>query len=193
VRHEFFSVSPRPISAPPTLLVFGGSQGARPINEAVLESIGPLSKAIPNLAIIHQTGERDYESAQTVYLQSNLRAEVAPFIDSMPEAFARADLLLCRSGASTVAEIMAAGKPAVLVPFPKAADDHQMRNAEALARMNAAVIIRQAELTPETLVATVSSLLGDRARLHAMGSAARQHAHPQAARDIARIAVRVSR
>ena len=111
----------------------------------------------------------------------------------MPEAFARADLLLCRSGASTVAEIMAAGKPAVLVPFPQAADDHQMHNAEALARMNAGVLLPQAELTPETLVTMVAGLLQDRARLQAMGLAARQHAHPHAAHDIASIAVRVSR
>ena len=193
VRQEFFNVAPRPEGAPPTLLVFGGSQGARRINEVVLESINALGEAIPNLVIIHQTGERDYESAQTVYLHSKLRAEVSPFIDNMPEAFARADLLLCRSGASTVAEIMAAGKPAVLVPFPQAADDHQMRNAQAVARMNAGVIIRQAELTPEMLVTMVAGLLPDRARLQAMGRAARQHAHPHAARDIARIAARMSR
>src|SRR5205085_1614354 len=143
--------------------------------------------------ILHQTGERDYEHAQAAYLHAGVRAEVSPFIDNMPDAFARADLLLCRSGASTVAEVMAAGKPAIFVPFPQAADDHQMRNAEALVRMNAAVIVRQADLAPATLVSAVADLLRDPARLHGMGAAARQHAHPQAAHDIARIAARVSR
>lgn len=193
VRSEFFNVAQKPHDGPATLLVFGGSQGARRINEVVVESLAALNAAVPDLLIIHQTGERDYESASSVYLHAGIRAEVSPFIDNMPEAFARADLLLCRSGASTVAEIMAAGKPAILVPFPQAADDHQMRNAEALARMNAAVIIRQAELTPESLVHAVAGLLRDPRGVRAMGAAARQHAHPQAAQDIARIAVRCAR
>jgi UDP-N-acetylglucosamine--N-acetylmuramyl-(pentapeptide) pyrophosphoryl-undecaprenol N-acetylglucosamine transferase len=192
VRKEFFHVPPRAHGNPPTLLVFGGSQGARRINEVLLESLQEAYRAIPNLVILHQTGERDYERAQALYLQAGVRAEVSPFIDNMPEAFARADLLLCRSGASTVAEIMAAGKPAIFIPFPQAADDHQMRNAEALDRMNAAVVIRQADLTPSALVSAVAELLSNPARLHAMGDAARQHAHPHAAHDIARIAARVS-
>lgn len=192
VRKEFFAVPPRPPGNPPTLLVFGGSQGAHRINEVLLESLKAMYQAIPDLVILHQTGERDYEHAQAAYLQAGVRAEVSPFIDNMPEAFARADLLLCRSGASTVAEIMAAGKPAIFVPFPQAADDHQMRNAEALARMNAAIVIRQADLAPATLVAAVAELLSEPSRLHVMGAAARQHAHPHAAHDIAQIAARVS-
>jgi UDP-N-acetylglucosamine--N-acetylmuramyl-(pentapeptide) pyrophosphoryl-undecaprenol N-acetylglucosamine transferase len=191
VRQEFFSVPARPAGSSPTLLIFGGSQGARRINEVVLQSLPALYAAIPNLTILHQTGERDYEHASAIYLQSAARAEVAPFIDNMPEAFARADLLLCRSGASTVAEIMAAGKPAVLIPFPNSADDHQMRNAEALARMNAAVLLRQADLSPQTLVSTIAGLLNSPARLQEMGLSARHHAHPQAAHDIATIAVRL--
>lgn len=192
VRQEFFHVPPRQPGSHPTLLVFGGSQGARRINEVLLDSLNALYQAIPNLVILHQTGERDYENAQTAYLHAGVRAEVSPFIDNMPDAFARADLLLCRSGASTVAEIMAAGKPAIFIPFPQAADDHQMRNAEALARMNAAVVIRQDELAPATLVPAIAQLLSDHSRLQAMGQAARRHAHPKAAHDIARIAARVS-
>lgn len=192
VRQEFFHVPPRPRGSQPTLLVFGGSQGARRINEVLLDSLKALYQAIPNLIILHQTGERDYENAQAAYLQAGVRAEVSPFIDNMPEAFARADLLLCRSGASTVAEVMAAGKPAIFIPFPQAADDHQMRNAQALARMSAAVVIRQDDLAPATLVASIAELLRDPARLQAMGLAAREHAHPHAAHDIARIAARVS-
>ena len=192
VRQDFFHVPPRPAPSHPTLLVFGGSQGARRINEVLLDSLKALYQAIPNLFILHQTGERDYENAQAAYLHAGVRAEVSPFIDNMPEAFARADLLLCRSGASTVAEIMAAGKPAIFIPFPQAADDHQMRNAEALARLNAAVVIRQDDLSPSTLVPAIAQLLSDRARLREMGAAARRHAHPKAAHDIARIAARVS-
>ncbi len=119
--------------ARPTLLVFGGSQGAHAINQAVLEALPKLMEAVPAIHIIHQTGEKDYAEAQAVYLRTMISAEVSPFIDDMPGAFARADLLLCRSGASTVAEITAAGKPAIFIPLPTAADDHQTHNAATLA------------------------------------------------------------
>ena len=133
VRREFFNVPPRPTDAQPTLLVFGGSQGAHAINQAVLDALPQLAEAVPGLCIIHQTGEKDYVDAQAIYLKHMVAAEVSPFIDDMPGAFARADLVLCRSGASTVAEITAAGKPAIFVPLPTAADDHQRHNAEILA------------------------------------------------------------
>src|SRR4029077_6179903 len=148
-------------NANPTLLVFGGSQGASAINQAMFQCLPALVKKIPNIHIIHQTGERGYNDAQAAYQQAGLSAEVAPFIDSMPAAFARADLLLCRSGASTVAEITAAGKVAVFVPFPHAADDHQRRNAEALSSRNAAMLIPESELTTDRLVDAIASLLND--------------------------------
>jgi UDP-N-acetylglucosamine--N-acetylmuramyl-(pentapeptide) pyrophosphoryl-undecaprenol N-acetylglucosamine transferase len=106
----------------------------------------------------------------------------------MPGSFSRADLILCRSGASTVAEITAAGKPAVFVPFPRAADDHQKRNAQALAQAGAAVMLEESNLTSSTLVETISGLFGDAARLQAMAGAARKLSHPSAARDIAAMA-----
>lgn len=193
VRREFFSVQSKPASSQRTLLVFGGSQGAHRINEVVIESLADLTAAVPGLHLIHQTGERDYNDAVAAYLHAGISAEISPFIDNMPEMFARADLLVCRSGASTVAEIMAAGKPAIFVPFPRAADDHQTRNAEALARMGAAVLLREADLTRERLVATVQALLNDRARLAHMGAIAREHAHPDAARQIATLAARVAK
>ena len=193
VRREFFLVPP--YSEPghkPTLLVFGGSQGASALNLVMLESLPSLQQQIPGLHIIHQTGERDYNEAQGAYLRAGISAEVYPFIDDMPGVFARADLLVCRSGASTVAEVTAAGRPAVVVPFPKAADDHQLRNAEALSGAGAAELVVEAELSSERLVQTLKSLFSDRARLMRMAHAARNLAHPRAAQEIAELAARLA-
>ncbi len=192
VREAFFQVKPNQVGGFPTLLVFGGSQGAHAINQAVIDSLPALTAAMPGVHIVHQTGEREYQDAQAAYLHWGVSAEVAPFIDDMPAVFARADLLLCRSGASTVAEITAAGRPAIFVPFPKAADDHQTRNAEALCGAGAAVLLPEAQLTPERLVTVIRELLTDRARLARMSEAARRLAHPHAARDIAALAARVA-
>jgi UDP-N-acetylglucosamine--N-acetylmuramyl-(pentapeptide) pyrophosphoryl-undecaprenol N-acetylglucosamine transferase len=192
VRAAFFSVPPRPADAPPTLLVFGGSQGAHAINLAVLEALPVLAELLPGIHIIHQTGEKDYVAAQAAYPQAMIPAEVSPFIDDMPGAFARADLLVCRSGASTVAEVTAAGRPAIFVPLPTAADDHQRQNAVALAEANAARFLPQAELTSERLAAEVVQLLGSRGLLAQMSQAARKLAHPNAATEIARIAAQAS-
>ena len=133
VRQAFFEIAPKR-GGTPTLLVFGGSQGAHAINEAMIRCLPVLQREAPGIHIIHQTGERDYNDALAAYAHLGESAEVFKFIEDMPAAFARADLVVCRSGASTVAEIAAAGKPAVFVPFPRAADDHQRVNAEALAR-----------------------------------------------------------
>lgn len=190
VRKDFFELPPRPGDAPPTLLVFGGSQGAAALNRVMMESAAALKQA--GVSVIHQTGERDYNQVQAACQQSGSSAEVIPFIDRMPEAFARADLLLCRSGASTVAEVAAAGKPAIFVPFPRAADDHQRRNAEALANAGAALLMPEAELTSAGLAKTVGELLADKEHLSKMAAAARALAHPNAAEDIARMAVRLT-
>jgi UDP-N-acetylglucosamine--N-acetylmuramyl-(pentapeptide) pyrophosphoryl-undecaprenol N-acetylglucosamine transferase len=192
VRKEFFRVPPRPSDACPTLLVFGGSQGAHAINQAVLEALPTLIQAVPEIHIIHQTGERDYAKAQAAYLHTMLSAEVLPFIDDMPGAFARADILLCRAGASTVAEITAAGKPAIFIPLPTAADDHQTRNAATLAEANAARLLPQRDLTPERLVRDIATLLRDRPLLATMSEAARRFRHPDAAARIAALAARVA-
>ncbi len=192
VRRAFFEIPPRPAGAPPTLLVFGGSQGARALNRATLDSISVLREQIPQLRVLHQTGERDYDEARAAYLTADAAAEVYPFIDDMPQAFARADLVVCRSGASTVAEIAAAGKPAIFVPFPHAADDHQRRNAEALVRAGAALMIPESELTSARLVEAVTSLVRDCRQLARMGQAARALAHPDAAREIAASAARLA-
>jgi UDP-N-acetylglucosamine--N-acetylmuramyl-(pentapeptide) pyrophosphoryl-undecaprenol N-acetylglucosamine transferase len=192
VRREFFHVPERAPDAGPTLLVFGGSQGAHAINVAVMESLTALAKAVPGIYLIHHTGEKDYQAAQDAAAKAGISAEVSRFIDDMPGAFARADLLLCRSGASTVAEITAAGKPAIFVPLPTAADDHQRHNAETLANANAAHLLPEDKLTPDRLVEELASLLNDRARLQQMGAAARQFAHPHAAAEIAALAARIA-
>jgi UDP-N-acetylglucosamine--N-acetylmuramyl-(pentapeptide) pyrophosphoryl-undecaprenol N-acetylglucosamine transferase len=192
VRREFFNVPPRPPDARPTLLVFGGSQGAHAINQAILEALPALVRAVPAIHVIHQTGEKEYAEAQGVYLRTMISAEVSPFIDDMPGAFARADLLVCRSGASTVAEVTAAGKPAIFVPLPTAADDHQRHNAETLAEVGAARLLPQAELTAERLVEEIASLLNDRPGLAKMAQATRRFAHPDAAAEIATLAARAA-
>lgn len=186
VRSAFFEIGQKHEGGSPTLLVFGGSQGAHAINQAVIDSLSGLIQRIPNLHIIHQTGERDFSAVQDGYQKAGLvSAEVSRFIDDMPAMFARADLLVCRSGASTVAEITAAGKPAIFVPFPRAADDHQNVNARALEKAGAAVVVEESKLEAAYLVDTIAALLGDSRRLFRMSSAARTLAHPQSVQEIA--------
>ena len=185
VRAAFFQISRRPPGPAPTLLVFGGSQGARAINEAMIESLPGLRERTPLLRIVHQTGERDFERVRAAYVETGISGEVHKFIDDMPAVFARADLLVCRSGASTVAEITAAGKPAIFVPFPHAADDHQNVNARALERAGAAVVVEESKLEAAYLVDTIAALISDPGRLQEMSSAARSLAHPRAVEEIA--------
>jgi UDP-N-acetylglucosamine--N-acetylmuramyl-(pentapeptide) pyrophosphoryl-undecaprenol N-acetylglucosamine transferase len=193
VRQAFFQIPRKPyVQTSPTVLVFGGSQGARAINQAMIRTMPELMRRLPGLRVIHQTGERDYNEVQAAYTQAAIPAEVHKFIDDMPGFFSRADLVLCRSGASTVAEIAAAGKPAIFVPFPLAADDHQRRNAEALEQAKAAVVLEETKLDEVWLVDTLCALLDDPARLTAMSAAARAMAHPNATRDIAELAAKVA-
>jgi UDP-N-acetylglucosamine--N-acetylmuramyl-(pentapeptide) pyrophosphoryl-undecaprenol N-acetylglucosamine transferase len=187
VRQEFFSIPTADISRPPTLLVFGGSQGAHAINEAVTGAAPEVLRQIPSLRIIHQTGERDYNDVKLGYSKASVPAEVSAFIDNMPQAFAGADLLVCRSGASTVAEVTAAAKPAIFIPFPQAADDHQRRNAEAIAQGGAAMLIPQAELTPQRLAQVIVELFADRKRLQQMSERSRALSHHDAAGRVARM------
>src|SRR5579864_6679553 len=193
VRPAFFEIAGQRTGDPrPTLLVFGGSQGAHAINEGVVHAAPLLREKLPDLRIIHQTGERDLADTQSAYQHAGIDAEVSAFIQDMPGYFSRADVVLCRSGASTVGEIAAAGKPAIFVPFPRAADDHQKVNAEALAKHGAAVVVEESKLEGVWLAETIAALLQDRQRLRAMSQAARDLAHPNAARDIAKLAARVA-
>ena len=191
VRQAFFEIAPKR-GGTPTVLVFGGSQGAHAINDAMMRCLPVLQREAPGIHIIHQTGERDYNDALAAYASFGESAEVFKFIEDMPAAFARADLVVCRSGASTVAEIAAAGKPAVFVPFPRAADDHQRVNAAALERHGAAVEVEESKLEGVWLAETIAALLQDPQRLECMSQAARELAHLNAARDIAKMAARVA-
>lgn len=192
VRQAFFEIAPKQPGAPPALLVFGGSQGAHAINQAMMESLDGLKEKLPGIHLIHQTGQRDYDAVLAAYQQAGISGEVHKFIDDMPATFARADLLVCRSGASTVAEITAAGKPAVFVPFPRAADDHQNVNARALERAGAAVVVEESNLEAAYLVDTIVALLGDPAGLRRMSAAAKSLAHPHAVEEIAGMVQRLA-
>ena len=186
VRAEFMALPPRQ-SSQPSLLVTGGSQGARALNKVMVEALPLINKELPDLRIVHQTGEKELADIRAGYEKAGVFAEVSAFIQDMPSAFSKADVLLCRSGASTVAEVTAAGKVAIFVPFPQAADDHQKRNAEALSSRGAAMLIEQKDLTAEKLVTALVSILKEPERLKQMSAAARAMAHPGAAEEIARM------
>lgn len=192
VRAEFFRLAARPVGGAPHLLVFGGSQGARVLNTTMPQIATGLLAAVPGLTILHQAGARHAETTLAAYQASGApqdRWRVAAFLDDMPKRFAAADLVLARSGASTVAELAAAGKPAVLIPFPQAADDHQRKNAEVMAQAGAAELLPEAELTPEKLERLLAGLLAQPERLRSMSDRARTLAHPDAAERIAGMAV----
>ena len=188
VRPEFFNL-PAPPPEPLHLLVFGGSQGARLFNTNLPRIAADLLAAVPGLSILHQSGARHLIKTEEAYAASgadSARWTVKPFFDDMPQRFARANLVMARSGASTVAELAAAGKPAVLVPFAAAADDHQKRNAEEMVRAGAAVMLNEWDLdTPAQLLNSLTELLHSPDRLAAMSTAARTQAHPGAAEHIA--------
>jgi UDP-N-acetylglucosamine--N-acetylmuramyl-(pentapeptide) pyrophosphoryl-undecaprenol N-acetylglucosamine transferase len=187
VRAEFFGLE-QPKGAP-HLFIFGGSQGARILNEKMPRIIRPLLDAVPGLTVLHQSGMRNFESTEAAYRESGAdpaRWQVQPFLNDMAAQFARAHLILSRSGATTVAEESAAGKPALLVPFAAAADEHQRRNAEAMQAAGAAVVLLEPELeAPGKLLDTLTALLASPERLNAMAQAARSQEHPGAAERIA--------
>ena len=185
VRAAFFAVPPREHVPPFTILILGGSQGSAAINDCVVRSLPLFSKWAERPRFIHQTGDRDYNSVRQAYQESGVPAEVVAFIEDVPGVLARADLVISRAGANTVGELAAAGKAALLIPFPGAADQHQLGNARALARVGGARIIEQHELSPERLLDEVRDLLAAPARLTEMEKAARSLARPDAAARIA--------
>jgi UDP-N-acetylglucosamine--N-acetylmuramyl-(pentapeptide) pyrophosphoryl-undecaprenol N-acetylglucosamine transferase len=167
------------------VLVFGGSQGAHAINEAMAGAAALLARSGLPLRIVHQTGSRDMARVQSAYGAAGLEARVAPFLERMDEEMGWADLIVCRAGATTLAEVTAAGRPAVLVPLPTATDDHQRRNSEALVREGAAAMIEQRDLTPERLAGEIIALAREDARRLEIGRRARRWARPDAAQLIA--------
>jgi len=184
VRAEFFSITPRRLGKPFRLLVTGGSQGALPINRVFVDSMDRLAARKNELAIVHQTGERDYNAVRTAYARREINAEVVPFLTNMAERFAWADVIVCRAGAITAAEIAAAGRAAIFIPFGKATDSHQLRNAQEMSRAGAGRVISEVELTAEKLTAEIFSLLDQPQELEKISAAARGLARPHAARDI---------
>ncbi len=184
VRREFFEIPPkRREPGKLSLLIFGGSQGARAINEAMVAAL-PLLKVLPvALHIKHQTGAADFEKVKAAYAAAGWdeNAEVRSYIDNMVNDFAAADLVICRAGATTTAELIAAGKASIMVPFPYAADDHQRKNAEALQSAGAARMIVQQELSGERLVKEIRDLSQNPFQLDRMEEASRRLARGDAA------------
>lgn len=178
VREEFFAIAPKPPGEVLTVLITGGSQGSRTLNRAAEESWPLWEKG--SVRLIHQTGERDYEALAAKFRASGMAGEITPFLDDMPKAFAGADVIVSRSG-GTVSEIAAAGKPSILVPFPGAADQHQLRNAEAFEKAGAARLVPDSEMTGARLVKEVTKLRSEAGLLETMSQAARSLARRGAA------------
>jgi UDP-N-acetylglucosamine--N-acetylmuramyl-(pentapeptide) pyrophosphoryl-undecaprenol N-acetylglucosamine transferase len=181
VRDEFFRVPPKPRSDKLTVLITGGSQGSRRLNEAARQAWPLLRQAPAGVRLIHQAGRAAADELTRDFAASGLQGQVTAFIDDMPGAFAEADLVVCRAGAGTVSELAAAGRPSILAPFPYAADDHQTANARSLAAAGAARLVPDAEMTGERLAAEVLALARERDVLEKMGEAARRLARPGAA------------
>ena len=184
VRQEFFSIAPRKPEKPFRLLVTGGSQGALPINRVFVDTMDRLASRKNELSIVHQTGERDYNAVRTAYARRGINAEVVPFLTNMAERFAWADIIVCRAGAITAAEVAAAGRAAIFIPFGRATDSHQLRNAQEMSRVGAGRLISESELAPEKLSAEIFSLVDQPQQIESLSTAARALARPHAARDI---------
>jgi len=192
VRPEFFGGehdehgSPRGVDQrrAARVLVFGGSQGAHAINMAMVEAAPRLVAAAPGLEITHQTGERDLEMVRDGYGRAGLQARVEPFLYAMDREMKAADVIVCRAGATTLAELTAAGRPSILIPLPTATDDHQRKNAEALVVQGAARMIEQRSLTGELLATEIVALARNAAQRTAMRAAAPRTAKPDAAKVI---------
>ncbi len=184
VRPEFFSIAPRRPEKPFRLLITGGSQGALPINRTFVDAMDTLAARKGEMSIVHQTGERDYNAVRTAYARREINAEVVPFLTNMAERFAWADVIVCRAGAITAAEIAAAGRAAIFIPFGAATDSHQLRNAQEMQRAGAGRLIAENELTAERLTSEIFSLLDRPEELETQSKAARSLARPDATRDI---------
>lgn len=166
------------------LFVFGGSQGAHAINTAMVEALSVLKKSPIRLTITHQTGEKECAAVTAAYQAAGVEAHVTPFINDMAAEYARADLIICRAGATTIAEVTACGKTCLFIPFPHAVDDHQRKNAEALLKKDACFMMLEQELTGTTLAESIQTLANDRALVRHTGDLAFSLARLDAARII---------
>src|SRR6185369_9240589 len=184
VRREFFEITAKKREPGRfSILVFGGSQGARAINEAMIAALPKLKEFPVELRIKHQTGASDFEKVKAAYLAAGWgeQADVRSYIDNMMADFAEANLVLCRAGATTTAELIAAGKASIMIPFPFAADDHQRKNAEALQAAGAARMILQEELSGARLTGEIEKLVNAPQEIDRMQQASRKLAHGDAA------------
>ncbi len=184
VRKEFFEgISPSSEKEKDSfsILVFGGSQGARAINRTIVESMGYLDDLKERLIITHQTGTSDLDEVTAAYRDLNIAADVRPFIGDMPTAYGAADLLICRAGATTIAEITAVGKAAILIPFPFAVGGHQELNARVLADAGAAEMIREDALDGRALAGVIRVLAGHPERIRRMETESKKLGNIQAA------------
>jgi UDP-N-acetylglucosamine--N-acetylmuramyl-(pentapeptide) pyrophosphoryl-undecaprenol N-acetylglucosamine transferase len=184
VRPEFFSIASRRLEKPFRLLITGGSQGALPINRTLVDAMDRLAARKNELSIVHQTGERDYNAVRTAYARREINAEVVPFLTNMAERFAWADVIVCRAGAITAAEIAASGRAAIFIPFGAATDSHQLRNAQEMTNAGAGRLITESDLTAERLASEIFSLIDHPEQIEKQSSAARSLARPNATRDI---------
>ena len=187
VRREFFEIPAKQREpAHLSVLIFGGSQGAHAINEAMVAALPLLAAVKEKLRVRHQTGEADYHRVAAGYLDEGWseQANVIKYIDDMVAAFTEVDLVICRAGATTTAELIAAGKASLMVPFPFAADDHQRKNAEAMESAGAATMILQQNLSPERLASEIQRLVGTPQKVTAMEQAARALSRGDAAAKV---------
>jgi UDP-N-acetylglucosamine--N-acetylmuramyl-(pentapeptide) pyrophosphoryl-undecaprenol N-acetylglucosamine transferase len=184
VRPEFFALPSRAPAEPFHILITGGSQGALVINRTFMDSVELLAARKDRISIVHQTGERDYNGVRAGYARREINAEVLPFIGNMAERFAQADLIVCRAGAVTVAEVAAAGRAAIFIPFGASTDSHQLRNAQEMRRAGAAKLIPEPQLTAGRLTREIFTLLDQPLELQAMAANARRLGKPRAVQDI---------
>jgi len=182
VRREFFEIEPKARGEKINLLIFGGSQGARAINNAMADALEHLQSFKDKLQITHQTGESDFEKIKEIYSRAEWQnADVRPYISDMVSEFAESDLIICRAGATTCAELAAAGKAAIMIPLPTAADDHQRKNAEALQTAGAARMLLQRDLNGESLANEIIDLINSPEKISAMETSAKKLARKDAA------------
>jgi UDP-N-acetylglucosamine--N-acetylmuramyl-(pentapeptide) pyrophosphoryl-undecaprenol N-acetylglucosamine transferase len=184
VRPEFFSIPERVPHEPFHILITGGSQGALIINRTVVDAADVLAVEKHRISIVHQTGERDYNAVRVAYARREINAEVLPFIGNMAERFAQADLIVCRAGAITAAELAAAGRAAIFIPFGASTDSHQLRNAQEMQRAGASRLIPEPQLTAERLTQEIFHLLDHPVELQTMAANARRLAKPRAVQEI---------
>ncbi len=189
IREEFFSVPPKMRGGIITVLITGGSQGSAALNRAARESwpFWERSALKAKIRLLHQTGSQMFLECQKEFAATGLPGEVSEFITDMPHAFSQADLVVSRSGMGTVSELAAARKPAILVPFPGASDDHQLKNAQAFRQAGAASLILDRDLTGQTLVDEIVRIVSEPGRLERMSQAAHVVAKPGAAERAAQV------